>query len=113
MSEAEFHAQQSDLTIYFDDNDLMRDCTTRSSFVHRLHMCKIVYNLTALMCKIENGPQVNLGHSEKLYQQLEPGCIFITASVIVLLSNTTNVQKVVIGRRTINPYHPLEGCKIE
>ena len=76
-------------------------------------MCRIVYNLTELVCKIENGPQVNLGHSEKLYQQLEPGCIFITASVIVLLSNTTNVRKMAIGRRTINPYHPLEGCQIE
>ena len=120
----------NDLKIYLDgNNDLRCDCK-RSSFVEWLSTTNVVYNIAELMCKYENETQVSLRHRVKIYQQLNDECIYVTVTVscviyfIVLLIGGSVVAVLlhkrwkeqylsVFGRRSVNPYHPLEMCQIE
>ena len=120
----------NDLKIYLDGNyDLRCDCR-RLSFVKWLSTTNVVYNIAELMCKYENETQVSLCHRVKIYQQLKDECIYVTVTVscviyfIVLLIGGSVVAVLlhkrwkeqylsVFGRRSVNPYHPLEECQIE
>ena len=120
----------NDLKIYLDGNyDLRCDCR-RLSFVKWLSTTNVVYNIAELMCKYENETQVSLRHRVKIYQQLKDECIYVTVTVscviyfIVLLIGGSVVAVLlhkrwkeqylsVFGRRSVNPYHPLEECQIE
>ena len=120
----------NDLKIYLDGNyDLRCDCR-RLSFVKWLSTTNVVYNIAELMCKYENETQVSLRHRVKIYQQLKDECIYVTVTVscviyfIVLLIGGSVVAVLlhkrwkeqylsVFGRRSVNPYHPLEMCQIE
>ena len=120
----------NDLKIYLDGNyDLRCDCR-RLSFVKWLSTTNVVYNIAELMCKYENETQVSLHHRVKIYQQLNGECIYVTVTVscviafIVLLIGGSVVAVLlhkrwkeqylsVFGRRSVNPYHPLEECQIE
>ena len=120
----------NDLKIYLDgNNDLRCDCK-RSSFVEWLSTTNVVYNIAELICKYENETQVSLRHRVKIYQQLNDECIYVTVTVscviyfIVLLIGGSVVAVLlhkrwkeqylsVFGRRSVNPYHPLEECQIE
>ena len=120
----------NDLKIYLDGNyDLRCDCR-RLSFVKWLSTTNVVYNIAELMCKYENETQVSLRHRVKIYQQLNDECIYVTVTVscviafIVLLIGGSVVAVLlhkrwkeqylsVFGRRSVNPYHPLEECQIE
>ena len=120
----------NDLKIYLDGNYyLLCDCR-RLSFVKWLSTTYVVYNIAELMCKYENETQVNLRHRVKIYQQLKDECIYVLVTVscviyfIVLLIGGSVVAVLlhkrwkeqylsVFGRRSVNPYHPLEMCQIE
>ena len=120
----------NDLKIYLDGNYyLLCDCR-RLSFVKWLSTTYVVYNIAELMCKYENETQVNLRHRVKIYQQLKDECIYVLVTVscviyfIVLLIGGSVVAILlhkrwreqylsVFGRRSVNPYHPLEMCQIE
>ena len=120
----------NDLKIYLDGNYyLLCDCR-RLSFVKWLSTTNVVYNIAELMCKYENETQVSLRHRVKIFQQLKDECIYVLVTVscviyfIVLLIGGSVVAILlhkrwreqylsVFGRRSVNPYHPLEMCQIE
>ena len=121
--------KSNDLKIYLDGNKLLCDCE-RSSFAHWLSTTNAVYNITGLMCKYENGSQVSLRHRAAIYQQLKGECIYVIVTVTcvltfiffliggfcvaILLHKRWKEQYLsVFGRRSVNPYHPLEECQIE
>ena len=121
--------KSNDLKIYLDDNELLCDCA-RSSFAQWLCTTKVVYNITGLMCKYENGTQVSLRHRAAIYQQLRDECIYVIVTVTcvlafiflliggfgvtILLHKRWKQQYLsVFGRHSVNPYHPLEECQIE
>ena len=117
------------LIIYLDGNNLSCDCT-QSNFVHWLSTTNVIYNITGLMCKYENGSQVSLNHRAYIYQQIEYGCnyILVTFSCVAIFAFFLIVGGAVavvshkrwkaqylsaFGRQIVNPYHPLEECNIE
>ena len=121
--------KSNDLQIYLDDNELLCDCA-RSSFAQWLSTTNVVYNITGLMCKYENGSQVSLRHRAAIYQQLRDECIYVIVTVTcvlafiflliggfgvtILLHKRWKQQYLsVFGRHSVNPYHPLEECQIE
>ena len=121
--------KSNDLKIYLDDNELLCDCA-RSGFVQWLSTTNVVYNITGLMCKYKNGTQVSLRHNAAIYQQLKDECIYVIVTVTcvlafiflliggfcvaILLHKRWKEQYLsVFGRRSVNPYHPLEECQIE
>ena len=121
--------KSNDLKIYLDDNELLCDCA-RSSFAQWLSTTNVVYNITGLMCKYENGSQVSLRHRAAIYQLLKGECIYVIVTVscvlayiflliggfcvAILLHKRWKEQYLsVFGRRSVNPYHPLEECQIE
>ena len=120
---------KQDLTIHLDGNNLSCDCT-QSNFVHWLSTTNVIYNITGLMCKYENGSQVSLSHRAYIYQQIEYGCnyILVTFSCVAIFAFFLIVGGAAavvshkrwkaqylsaFGRQTVNPYHPLEECNIE
>ena len=120
----------NDLKIYLDGNYYLRCDCARSNFAQWLSTTNVVYNIAELMCKYENETQVSLRHRVKIYQQLNDECIYVTVTVscviyfIVLLIGGSVVAVLlhkrwkeqylsVFGRRSVNPYHPLEECQIE
>ena len=121
--------KSNDLTVYIDGNNLLCDCS-RLNFVYWLCTSNIIFNITGLMCKYENESQVSLRPRAALYQLLKNDCIYVTVTVscviafIVLLIGGSVVAILlhkrwkeqylsVFGRRSVNPYHPLEECQIE
>ena len=77
--------KSNDLKIYLDDNELLCDCA-RSGFVQWLSTTNVVYNITGLMCKYENGTQVSLRHNAAIYQQLKDECIYVIVTVTCVLA---------------------------
>ena len=121
--------KSNDLQIYLDDNKLLCNCA-RSSFAQWLSTTNAVYNITGLMCKYENGTQVSLRHRTAIYQLLKDECIYVIVTVTcvlafiflliggvcvaILLHKRWKEQYLsVFGRRSVNPYHPLEECQID
>ena len=121
--------KSNDLTVYIDGNNLFCDCL-RLNFVDWLCTSNIIFNITGLVCKYKNGTQVSLRPRAALYQLLKNDCIYVTVTVscviafIVLLIGGSVVAVLlhkrwkeqylsVFGRRSVNPYHPLEECQIE
>ena len=121
--------KSNDLKIYLDDNELLCDCA-RSSFAQWLSTTNVVYNITGLMCKYENGTQVSLRQRAAIYQQLKDECSYVIVTVTcvlafiflliggfcvaILLHKRWKEQYLsVFARRSVNPYHPLEECQIE
>ena len=121
--------KSNDLTVYIDGNNLFCDCL-RLNFVYWLCTSNVIFNITGLMCKYENETQVSLRPRAALYQLLKNDCIYVTVTVscviafIVLLIGGVVVAILlhkrwreqylsVFGRRSVNPYHPLEECQIE
>ena len=121
--------KSNDLTVYIDGNNLFCDCL-RLNFIDWLCTSNVIFNITGLMCKYKNGTQVSLRPRAALYQLLKNDCIYVTVTVscviafIVLLIGGSVVAILlhkrwreqylsVFGRRSVNPYHPLEECQIE
>ena len=121
--------KSDDLTVYIDGNNLLCDCL-RLNFVDWLCTSNVVFNITGLMCKYKNETQVSLRPRAAIYQLLRDECIYVTVTVscviafIVLLIGGVVVAILlhkrwreqylsVFGRRSVNPYHPLEECQIE
>ena len=120
----------NDLKIYLDGNYYLRCDCARSNFAQWLSTTNVVYNIAELKCTYENGSQVSLRHRAAIYQLLKDECIYVTVTVscviffIVLLIGGSVVAILlhkrwkeqylsVFGRRSVNPYHPLEECQIE
>ena len=121
--------KSDDLTVYIDGNNLFCDCL-RLNFVDWLCTSNVIFNITGLMCKYKNETQVSLRPRAAIYQLLRDECIYVTVTVscviafIVLLIGGVVVAILlhkrwreqylsVFGRRSVNPYHPLEECQIE
>ena len=121
--------KSNDLTVYIDGNNLLCDCS-RLNFVYWLCTSNVIFNITGLMCKYKNETQVSLRPRAAIYQLLRDECIYVTVTVscviafIVLLIGGSVVAILlhkrwkeqylsVFGRRSVNPYHPLEECQIE
>ena len=121
--------KSNDLTVYIDGNNLFCDCL-RLNFVDWLCTSNVIFNITGLMCKYKNETQVSLRPRAAIYQLLRDECIYVTVTVscviafIVLLIGGVVVAILlhkrwreqylsVFGRRSVNPYHPLEECQIE
>ena len=121
--------KSNDLTVYIDGNNLLCDCS-RLNFVYWLCTSNVIFNITGLMCKYKNETQVSLRPRAAIYQLLRDECIYVTVTVscviafIVLLIGGSVVAILlhkrwkeqylsVFGRRSVNPYHPLEECLIE
>ena len=128
-TDVELYTKHSNLKIHLDGNDLICNCE-RTRFASWLLTSKAIYNKNDLQCKHENGSWASLQHSAKLLQQLEFGCIYVivTASCVIgfafLLLGASCVAFVryksrkfkyltTVGRRNLNPYHPIEECHIE
>ena len=121
--------KSNDLTVYIDGSNLLCDCS-RLNFVYWLCTSNVIFNITGLMCKYKNETQVSLRPRAAIYQLLRDECIYVTVTVscviafIVLLIGGSVVAVLlhkrwreqylsVFGRRSVNPYHPLEECQIE
>ena len=128
-TEIEHFARRTDVRIYLEGNQLICDCD-RTDFVLWLQNTKVINNKDDLMCKYENGSQVSLKQIAGIHKLLEAQCIVIIVTVSCVVGFTflllvLSIAALIyykrwklryllsIGRRNVNPYHPIEECHIE
>ena len=117
------------LTVLLSKNTLLCDCKT-IGFVSWLKHTHVVDGKDQLTCKYQNGTLLSLRHVSNIHRMLESECIVSTVvvsctagfftlllilSLIAVVYNKRLMFRYLqtIGRRNINPYHPLEGSNIE
>ena len=128
-SQIEDVAWISNLTIGLHHNSLKCGCTEQG-FVAWLLYSKLITNKGDINCTFENGTGVSLERLSRIHLLLDSqcikaeviaGCIVVFFSQLVVLGLLAyilhNCQKlrylVLFGRRTLNPYHPIEDHEIE
>ena len=119
----------TNVAVYLDGNRLVCDCK-QTEFVAWLHVTNVIHKKNHLTCKFSNGTELSLSRISEIYDRLENGCIVMAVTlgcvamftllhlilIIVALCwhNRWKMNYLLsVGRRTINPYHPLEGDVIE
>ena len=122
-------ARQTNINIYFQNNSFLCDCDRRD-FVAWLRYTRNIVEKDKLVCKYKNGSLISLRYIEDIHNSLEAECIavavlisctvgFIAITILFSLLAVIYYQRwnfnylLGIGRRNINPYHPLEDCPIE
>ena len=121
--------RQTNLTLYLGINTLVCNCKQRD-FVAWLIVTQVISDKNKLNCTFENGTEISIARMSHAYHILEYkctrldvtiGCTVIFWGLNILLGGLAyiwhNRQKlrylVSFGRRTLNPYHPVEDCDIE
>ena len=122
-------ARHSNIKIYFQNNSFLCDCDHRD-FVTWLRYTRTILEKDKLVCKYKNDSMVSLRYIEDIHNSLEAECIafavlisctvgFVAITILSSLLAVIYYQRwnfnylLRIGRRNINPYHPLEECQIE
>lgn len=129
ITKIEMIAKTNNFTIYLQKNQLLCDCD-RSEFVAWLRNTQVIFQKDQLNCTFENGSNLSLGHISEIHQMLEMDCIAFQVIIgcvgsFIFLNLSLGLVAVFyykrwkfryllsIGRRNINPYHPLEESRIE
>ena len=116
-------------TIYLDKNSLVCNCR-HIDFVTWLRYTSIISNKNALNCTYENDTEIKLARISRVHYLLESECIMLEVLIgcvamfslfTLILGGTAhawhNGQKLryllSYGRRTLNPYHPIENREIQ
>ena len=127
--ELELVASRTGLVIHLEGNALICDCH-HIEFTAWLRYTNTIYNKDTLMCKYENGSQVSLRRISHIHNRLLDECIatkvlvgcivgFFILLLLLLLIWLAYYKRwqlrylVYIGRRRVNPYHPLEEAEVE
>lgn len=122
-------SSDSNLTIYLENNRLVCNCK-RIVFVGFLLQTKALHQKDNLTCKFTNDTELSLSRISEIHDRLQNGCIaqlvtfgcigvFILQHLILMIIALSCHNRwklnylLAVGRRTLNPYHPLEGASIE
>ena len=122
-------SMKTNLTLYLGLNPLVCNCKT-VDFVAWLIVTRVIFNKNKLNCTYENDTQISIAHISHAHHILKYKCTRrdVTISCIVMFWGLNlilgglayiwhNRQKlrylVSFGRRTLNPYHPIEDQDIE
>ena len=122
-------SRKTNLTLYLSINPLVCNCK-QFDFVAWLVATQVIWNKKKLNCTFENGTRINLGQITHAHHILKSKCMMldVTISCIVIFWGSNiilggltyiwhNSQKlrylVSFGKRTLNPYHPVEEHDIE
>ena len=128
-SQIEDVSEKTNLTLYLGRNPLVCNCK-QLSFVAWLLVTQSILNKTKLNCTFENGTQVSLGQMANVHHILKYKCIMhdvtlgcsvtfwglnlILGGLAYILHNRQKLRYLAsFGRRTLNPYHPIEDHEIE
>ena len=127
--ELESVASHTGLVLRIEGNALICDCH-HIEFTAWLRYTNTIYNKDTLMCKYENGSQVSLQRISHIHNRLLDECIatkvlvgcivgFFILLLLLLLIWLAYYKRwqlrylVYIGRRRVNPYHPLEEAEVD
>ena len=122
-------SRKTNLTLYLNINPLVCNCK-QLDFVIWLVATQVISNKNKLNCTFENGTRISL---EKMFHvpdimkykctmlDVTIGCIVIFCGLNIILGGLAyilhNRKKlrylVLFGRRTLNPYHPIEEIEIQ
>ena len=122
-------AEHSNLVLYINNNSLKCDCHGRK-FVAWLLETTVIHQKDNLMCTYSNGSVISIRHISKIHEILETECIFaivvnicvtgfillcLLGSIVALILYKRWKMRylLVVGRRNIQPYHPLEEIEIQ
>ena len=121
-------AKHSNITVYLQGNMLSCQCD-QLEFVTWLLHTRVIFRKDTLTCKYRNGTNLALSRISDIHNQLEAECYFLLVLLgsimgFITLSLILSVVAVIyhkqwkfnylslIGRRNINPYHPIEDRNI-
>ena len=119
----------SNITLYLDTNPLVCNCK-HIDFLSWLIGTEVISNKNRLNCTFENETRISVGGLSQTYKNLKYkctmpdviiGCTVMFCGLNVLLGGLAyvwhNRQKlrylVLFGRRTLNPYHPIEENEVQ
>lgn len=122
-------AEGSNLSVHFQDNKLQCKCE-QLKFVTWLRYTNVIFEKKKLTCEYRNGSDVSLSQITEIHRSLEAECIALTVIicctvgflVLVLILSLISIihykrwnfkYLAVLGRKNVNPFHPLEDCRIE
>ena len=122
-------AKHSNLTLFLDNNRLVCDCD-RLDFVSWLRHTQVIFQKERLTCSYRNGSSVSLSRISEIHFLLKIECMatlvliccivgFWGLILILSLANVVYYKRwqfrylLSVGRRNINPYHPLEDETVE
>ena len=119
----------SNITLYLDKNPMVCNCK-HIDFLAWLIGTEVISNKKRLNCTFENETRISVGGLSQTYENLKYkcsmpdviiGCTVMFCGLNVLLGGLAyvwhNRQKlrylVLFGRRTLNPYHPIEENEVQ
>ena len=122
-------ARHSTIKIYLQNNSFLCNCDHRD-FVDWLRYTETIFEKEKLVCKYKNDSLLSLRYVADIHNSLEAECIARTVLIgcTVFFVGTTILTSLLaiiyyqrwnfnyllgIGRRNINPYHPIEDSQIE
>ena len=121
-------SENTNLTLILDSNPLVCNCK-HLHFVTWLGVTQLILNKRKLNCTFENGTRINIGeifHIHDLWYKCTMLDVTISCSTIflglnIILGSLAYIwhkrQKlkylVAFGKRTLNPYHPIEDNEIQ
>ena len=128
-SQIEEVAMKTNVTLYLNKNPLVCNCK-QIDFVTWLRDTNIIWKKNDLNCTFENGTAMRLSGISHVHYLLESQCIMLEVTIgCVAMFSVLNLifggiayfwhnhQKLryllSFGRRTLNPYHPIEDCEIQ
>ena len=121
-------AKHSNLTVYLYGNKLVCNCD-HLKFVAWLRYTRVIFRKDNLTCEYKNGSELAVSHVADIHTVLEAECVAVAVLVscifvFVVLTLILGCAAVVfdrrwrfkylslIGKKAINPYHPIEDREI-
>ena len=122
-------SRKTNLTLDLSINHLVCNCK-QLDFVSWLMVTQVISNKNKLNCTFENDIQINIGRISHARDILKYKCIrndvtigctvtfwglnFVLGGLAYIWHKRQKLRYLVsFGRRTLNPYHPIEDCYIE
>ena len=120
---------ETNLTVYLNFNPLVCNCK-HFCFIAWLIASKVISNKNQLNCTFENGTQISVGRLSQTYDSLKNKCIMpgvvmgcsvifcglnlVYGGVAIIWFYRQKLKYLVLfGKRTLNPYHPIEDNEIQ
>ena len=128
-SQIEEVSWETNLTLYLNINPLTCNCE-QFDFVAWLIVTKVISDKNKLKCTSENGSLISVGKMSHIHHILKYKCTrldvtigctvmfwglnLILGGLAYILHNRQKLRYLVsYGRRTLNPYHPIEDYELE
>ena len=122
-------AERSKLVVDLRDNSLLCNCE-RIDFISWMRYTKVMYQRNSLTCESKTDKKYKVGKIAELHESLKYECTVkeVTAGCIVLFVGLILILFIgylmwykrwklryllALGRKTVNPYHPIEECEVE